>query len=196
MKKEDIKKLFNIDTKEKYDLEKRNAIALFVIFVLVIVATIHDIVTIIAPHTANGLVSAIFSLIITIFVIYYGAYGYKAPYGNIMRYLYLTYAFANAFILAFVENDSKASIICNLIAIIAAAYMSGRLNKYRENTYIILVGFVALFIRVVLSIATGDFVIGRIIGMSNSFILWCALGASYLARFQYHRIAGLEDKIQ
>lgn len=195
MKKEDIKKLFNIDTKEKYNLEKNNAIALFVIFLLVVIVAINDIIALFIPYVASRLIQAIFSLLIIAGVIYYGVAGYKTPHGNLMRYLYLLYAFANAFITALLNNEDKVSIICNLIVIILAAYMSGRLNKYKENTYIIVIGLVALFVRVTYFVATNEFILSRTIGVATSFVLWAALSASYLARFHYHRAAGFEDKI-
>lgn len=196
MKKIDFKniKFEKVNTEEKYGLKESNAIMLFVVFILAIIEIAVALKNIIAPVNADIKVKAIFSLITLLCAVIYGAFGYKKPHGNLLRYLMLLYAITTACKVSFTSTNNQAAEICNLIAIILVAYMAGRLNKYTINTYLIIVVLTLLLVKAFVGISTGNITFGKVIGQFSAFTQFSIIAAAYLSRYHLHKEAGLEDK--
>ena len=82
-----------------------------------------------------------------------------------------------------------------MIASVLIAYMSGRLNRIDQNRIIMIVVGVLFAISIVMmGIIHEEFSWVSFIRSLSLPICWAALCLAYTARFEEHKIAGLEDK--
>lgn len=136
-------------------------------------------------------------------VFYYAVSNFKVPHGNLLKYLFLAFSFMVFF--GLVNNDiavtstyRKFDYINQLfrgIVVIFSAYISGRLDRIKENTVILVINSVILLgtsiMNIVVSGASG---IVSLLFLSSFFILWVDLAIAYLFRYYGHKEAGLADK--
>ena len=140
--------------------------------------------------------ACLFELVVALF---YAIYGYKKPHGNLMKYLLFFYVIVVAVILLF--NESVQPTYVNamyLVKIILGTYMSGRLDRYKQNVVICAILLVTsaitsyYFIEVISSFAPLTYV--NIVASLGSVTVWLAIAGGYIIRYQLHKEAGLEEK--
>lgn len=72
-----------------------------------------------------------------ILVFYYVVAGYKKPHGNLFRYLMWGFVLFMLFELnASIEQSAQVPVILCVFSIIFTSYLSGRLNKFKQNQVI------------------------------------------------------------
>lgn len=142
-----------------------------------------------------GTLINLFDIALYILLFYYVIAGFKRPHGNLLRYLIwafivLLYLKLNG---AFAMGE-KAVCTILVAAITLTAYVSGRLNKFRQNR-------VLCIIILALVIATG-LLLGIQLGFMDAFvgislftpsIIWIDITFSYLMRYHMHKEAGFES---
>lgn len=189
MKNFDRKK---IDTLEKYGLEEKYAIGLFVVMILVFIETI-----IAALGVANGdeqeVIKSLCHLIAIIGTSYYALVGYDKPHGNTLKNVMILFDIT-LIVKAILTEYEKTAFCCVAAAILLISYISGRLNKFKENTYIILVVLSLLAVEAFFIILANEVSFAFIMSAFEDFIIFGAISASYIVRYQIHRDAGLQEK--
>lgn len=194
MDKKELKNLLNINTQKKYGIKKEYAITLLVLFIFVVIDFINSIRGIINPHNADTRIKNIINLLIIIGTIYYGACGYKTPHGNLLKYLFLAFAFSQVLKIA-VTMSTTIQALCVLAASVLIAYMAGRLDRIKENTNIIIV-VTTLLVIAGLSVVTetGSFLLGKTLTAFEPLVIFVSCAAAYQVRYKLHKEAGLKDK--
>ena len=144
-------------------------------------------------------ISKLIDFVVACLTIYYVFAGYKKPHGDLLRYLFIVFTLEYMFDFWYhLESHPTTLDISKLLCMISfviTAYVSGRLNKFKEN-------IVLLCIAIVLSIITNIHAIAviNIVSPLEKIVLFCktiiliALTVSYIARYHEHKEAGLEDK--
>lgn len=146
-----------------------------------------------------------------ILTVFYAVIGYAIPHGNILKYIYMAYAFAAGLIAATRGSDDLAKVLMVLAALLAA-YMSGRLDRIGQNRKIIALVMLLLIARAVLtdmgvnvSFGPGAAVCpeevspvpeGGLLPYLVPFgelVQWITLAVSYLTRYKNHKEAADEN---
>lgn len=132
-------------------------------------------------------------------ILYYGAYGYKVPHGNTLKYIIFFFALILVNELA-LESGGKypglapeTTIVPAALTgfcIIFASYVSGRLHKFNRNIYLCSITLALLVVRALLmsgyrTIMFADF---------SDVIIWFDIVCVYAVRYNQHKEAGLETK--
>lgn len=138
------------------------------------------------------------SVVMYLLVLFYAVSGYREPHGNIMRCCFFLFAVADAvFVISAVtaESVSLVQLSADLLAIILSAYMSGRLNRFDQNRYILLLVAILLAVRAVSGACAQPSltILGRILPYSP-FLLWLCLSIAYAIRFKEHKDAGAKER--
>ncbi len=134
-------------------------------------------------------------------VIFYGAYGYRQPHGNLLRYVIVIFAF-----LLVMENYSTAistdfsigtqspenyrgiEILLTSSAAVSASYIGGRLNKFKKNRGLFAFVLVLLILRCLFSSADEEAMFVEL----GDAILWVVIAISYFLRYTLHKEAASE----
>lgn len=138
-------------------------------------------------------------------VIIYGAYGYKKPHGNMLRYVMVIFAFLlvmENYITArnmnlpaeFAVGSSAAKgdvhkdldILLTGVASLVIAYMAGRLNKFKKNRNLFAFVFVVLVCRCLVVMNDKDLVFANM----GDVIMLCVIACAYFLRYSMHKKAG------
>lgn len=155
----------------------------------------------------NFLSGASFDLIsyiaISVFLLYYVLYNYKKPHGNLLKYLFL--AFAVCILAGVVSIKAERNMLDNIfnyargLVVILLAYLSGRLDRYKQNIAII-VAILALMLGTSILSTVYIFVYGSydvdfwsIIDCYDSFVLCLDLMVAYLFRYREHISIGKQN---
>jgi len=135
---------------------------------------------------------AIISLIGYIGIVFYAVYGYKIPHGNSLKYIYLIFALAVGFYAIHIYQYYRITAITSAVAAVVIGFMSGRLDRDSENTFIITaVSFlfaVGLIAAIVNKDQDPDFWL--IVAKSNFLVQFLFLSSAYLIRYAKHKEAG------
>ena len=140
------------------------------------------------------------SEIFCILVLYYAFVGYKKPHGNLLRYLYFIFGLIAIF--TEISNSLDREALINEIAIYSAVlsgsiiiYISGRLDKFEKNKVLLfLSGTLLLINRFLFSIALPKMPLLVTASRYTKLILFISLALAYVARYNEHKEAGLQDK--
>ncbi len=185
---------------EKYGLKTGQAIALFVIFALNIIWLICDLVFFAGNLSFNVCATILITMFIFVSVAYYALYGYKKPHGNVMRYLVLFFSIASAILIVLDDNTYPTYIEADfLIAVVLSAYMSGRLDHYKQNLVICAIVFACQFVSAyyLINLLTGTGVPMNFVNFMaciGGIVQWSAISGGYIIRYQLHKEAGFADK--
>lgn len=189
MKKMEFKK---IDTMEKFGIEEPFAIGLLIVMILVFIETIIAAIGV-ADGDEQEVVKSVCNLIAIIGTSFYTLVGYDKPHGNALKNTMLLFV-ATLVAQAVLTDFEKPALCCLLVAILITAYMSGRLNKYKENTYLIIVVLSLLAVKAFFIILANQVSFSFVMEAFEDFIIFAAIAASYLLRYHLHREAGLQEK--
>ena len=150
------------------------------------------------------------SVVAYVFVFYYIIYGYKKPHGNLMKYIFLLYAFRIAINIVDVFTTESSDIISNplvtnievgvirFVSAVLIVYVSTRLGNLKKNVPVMLVITFSLLLLSSIyysnysTIMINEFL--TIIWDYGVFIQWMDIVFAYLFRFNKHKEAGLSDE--
>ena len=184
------------------NLSKKTKVGLIVSIVLCVILLINS-VTGIARNINGGrliaLIHAILSLIVALITIWYALIGYKQPHGNSLRFAYFVFSLTIGLraIADSTGSEQYGKGVLLLIAALILAYISGRLNKIEKNKKLmVLVGilFLADAIISIVGARKPSLTLFRIIGIIAPMGFLFAFGLTYIARYEQHKEAGLEEK--
>ena len=137
-------------------------------------------------------------------VIVYGAFGYKKPHGNMLRYVMVIFAFLlvmenyvtvkNISVLpeyAAGSSDVKSvhkdlDVLLTGVASLLIAYMAGRLNKFRKNRNLFALVFVVLICRCLVVMNDKEFLFIE----AGDLIMLGVIACAYFLRYSLHKKAG------
>ena len=175
-------------------MEKKNTSILVAKIVVLLLSVLYAI----SAVMGNLGIRSITGIIISCLTVYYMFIGYKKPHGNLLRYLFiivdLTALFYFWYTFTKLEKAFDIYELLTILEIVIIAYVSGRLNKFKEN--IVLLSIV--FIMEVITCGHGAIILNAksimtTIVLYNLAIIQLALIVSYIARYKEHKEAGLED---
>lgn len=190
MKRSKFKK---VDTELKYGLSYEFSLVLFAVMILTFINVVVEIRQIISPALPTLRIKSILNLIITLLTIYYASYEYKKPHGNLLKYIMML--FAISIMLKIVLTESKPNnVALSIICMAIVAYMSGRLDRYRKNTYLAIFVAGLFFAKSITILSTGTISLGKFFSSFETLIIWVAIFAAYVARFKIHIEAGQQIK--
>ena len=75
------------------------------------------------------IVTNVFTTILCLAVMFYWAYNYRKPHGNILRYVILLFAFVLASDVFVNQGISKVNLALTLVSCVLVAYAAGRLGR-------------------------------------------------------------------
>lgn len=144
----------------------------------------------------NKAVSAegIIKILCYLFVIYYLFIGYKKPHGNLLRIIFMLFAFTVLIQAIATANVSDNAAYLVGTASIFIAYISGKLHKYKNNQVIATVALSLLLLGYAISLAqetSTDFIL-KVTNL-DLVVEWLALLAVYYVRFNLHVEAGKKE---
>lgn len=183
--------------------KKSQKILIYIIMGLLSFAGIYsEIVMCIQRQTFPYVAEMIVTCIMIVLIAFYAVSNFKVPHGNLLKYLFLTFAvMCFVGLLATDPNSSSANgdlyvlQISRGVVVILSTYMSGRLDRIKQNTVFAVICAILLFatsIKVLLLHKVYNLVF--ILFETNFFILWIDLVIAYLFRYKEHKEAGLADK--
>ena len=133
-------------------------------------------------------------------IAFYAFFGYKKPHGNMLRttlFLFGTFVFVNG-VIPISGMEGTREILFRLSAgatTLLIGYISGRLDRIKKNVILmILVGILLLAGQVIIFSRLPALHVGEVIGALTPVTMWTALTIAYVARYEEHKAAGLEDK--
>lgn len=181
-----------MNIKEKYGIEKREAITLFVLMILTFAGLIGTLVGF-AQAIGNGdtgsSLTALALLVLYGLMIYYAFAGYKKPHGNLLKIILFVFAATAAI------NALDASGLSNIFVlylcmavVIIAAHLAGILDRFERCKLLFLVNFIIIVITAILDQSTKQ---GIMVFVIFSFpVLWLDIFASYVQGYKEHKEAG------
>lgn len=177
--------------------------------VLTLVGFTICLVTLCQADSSSAIAPGIISVLMYALVIFYCVYGYKIPHGDLMKYVFLVFAFETAFLTSYYGITNPATTETALIGTaysvtmfassVMIAFMAGRLNRIKENEAL---GFMALILLVIAGtitafvlpvITSGEFNASTIVMPFTQAILWGSLFLAYSIRFEMHKRAGRKE---
>ena len=159
--------------------------------------------------TPGAIAEIVTFLILFVGVVYYAIRNYKAPHGNLLRWLFFLFSLnclggmAEEIIGAYrfgmmEQNMGEVMLLVMLIAVSAVltAFMSGRLDHIRGNVVCIIIITAAQLVKSVIFLSQlgGDYSILGVLLNFSTFMLWIDMAFAYILRYREHKEAGLTDK--
>lgn len=181
------------------NVKKGTKIGLFVFLALSVAMFVSKIINLFArdgfPYAVwydSAALILIAALMLYVFVLY------KKPHGNLLRYLFFGFGvyMAAMGVLDFMR-DLFVPACFRLAATLIITYVSGRLNKIEKNKPLLLVAGVFLLIYWCLYnfvYSAGQISVRPLLGSLSTIIYLGAFSFAYVARYEEHKAAGLEDK--
>ena len=158
--------------------------------------------------TAELLLELIPFCIVFLSVAYYTVAGYKKPHGNLLRNMFLLYSFFCAgemIAMVFYANEhgylnasfprSISMLILVALCAVLTAFVAGRLDKIKKNSFLLVLITVALIAVSLLDLGKPPFL--QLMYVLWSFVpvlIWLDLVVVYILRYCEHKEAGLADK--
>ncbi len=157
--------------------------------------------------TAELLLELIPFCIVFLSVAYYTVAGYKKPHGNLLRNMFLLYSFFCAgemIAMVFYANEhgylstsfprSISMLIMVVLCAELTAFVAGRLDKIKKNSFLLALITAALIAVSLLDIGKPPF--PQPVYLLWSFVpvlVWLDLITAYILRYREHKEAGLTD---
>ena len=147
-------------------------------------------------------------IILYALLVYYVAFGYKKPHGDLLRIIFILFALAclstiapgleACFDIITINNFVIISTTLMSFSIMITAYIAGRLDKIIKNRALLALNSIVL-------VAVGVFWIMQYKSLPamtfmqkvwnfNLCILWADIVVAYILRYREHKEAGLIDK--
>ena len=141
------------------------------------------------------------NFVMFIAILFYTFVGYKKPHGNLLGGLFFTFGTILALNIMTLGLDATVSAslfrtisnTCDIFAALLIVYVSGRLNKVEKNKKLLFIAGALLFIRYIMPVFKGTIVFNSLIGSVCPLLILFALSFAYTARYEEHKIAGLEE---
>ncbi len=172
----------------------KNNTRLYVAIVTLFMAAVLCI-DVIELFTPENKISVSFSIVGAILALYYGVIGYKKPNGNMMKVLFVAYGSAIGAYAIFRAGKYVPTAYLYFICSVIIVYISGRLDKIKKNTYLIIVAFVAVLLGYILKCGVRGDGILTAIRLADEVYILIALYAFYFLRYKEHKAAGLVDTL-
>ena len=154
----------------------------------------------VSPMNIHEIISCCAILIMSIFVLCYAVFGYKKPHGNMLRTVFLTFSILTVYASISFASHNNTSMIVSFGLIFACSasvivgFVAGRLNKIEKNKKLLALSLLLLIANtVVINISMPDFMIAAVVASSIPALILFALIFAYVARYEEHKAAGLED---
>lgn len=158
--------------------------------------------------TAELVLELIPFCIVFLSVAYYTVAGYKKPHGNLLRNMFLLYSFFCAgemIAMVFYANEhgylnasfprSISMLILVALCAVLTAFVAGRLDKIKKNSFLLALITAALIAVSLLDLGKPPF--PHPVYVLWSFVpvfVWLDLIVAYVLRYREHKEAGLADK--
>ena len=146
-------------------------------------------------------------MVMLIAIIYYASVGYKRPHGNLLRVIFLLLSLTclngvvdSATCMPLFEgNDSSLQLLIigfDGISVLLIAYVGGRLDKIKKNTFPLILITAAQIAKSVLFVSLHNAWQEpvHIVWNFSTCILWLDIAFAYILRYKEHKEAGLADK--
>lgn len=185
------------------NLKKNTKIGLIISLVLIVVGLIATFISLIAHvsrinDNLSPAINDLVNIVIYLCVLYYALFGYKKPHGNLLKTMFLIFAIglvAQSIVPKIGSNNSSFIVsFCNGVSAVIISYIAGRLNRIEKNQKLLVIVGVLLVISCCLAISSLSFDARRLINICEPIIVNAGLGFAYVARYEEHKEAGLEDK--
>ena len=179
-------------------LKNKKLIIYVVMGLLSILSLYSEIVICTYVQTLDCIVELVALCIMFALIFYYAISNFKVPHSNLLKYLFV--AFSAMTFVGLLAGVSAGGVpqenvyLCQLtrgIVVIVSAYIAGRLDRIKENTYLIATSGFILLVTSIINInlyGVEDFI--AIVYETNFFILWLDLTIAYLFRYYGHKEAG------
>lgn len=172
----------------------------YVLCLLIIAKSLAEIVPSIQSHNIFAASFAFLDMTMIVAVFWYSITGYKIPHGNALKYLF--FAFAIYLVLGgtlkLVGKNWYLTGDMMILSALVIAYVSGRMDKIEKNRTILFFAGLLLFVEAVITIVISSASSGRpllsyIVVNFVPLVIQAALSFAYIARYEEHKAAGLED---
>ncbi len=186
-------------------MEKKNNGKLFAIIALGLLTALGLAVEIIAfiryrnDYSSGNYLSLITYAVTSLLLLYYAVAGYKKPHGNLLKYLLLLFAICclGGVVSVMAERTviDTAFNYTRGIVVLMAAYVAGRLNRFKQNVFLMSVIGVLMFgSSLALFLTNSDTNLFSMFTFFTFFVLWVDVMIAYILRYKEHKEAGLTDK--
>ena len=182
------------------NLKKGTKIGLIISAMLLAALLVNDAFNIVQAFNDGRIISTVMAIIdvaICVFIMLYAFFGYRKPHGNMLKFVFFAYAISLA-LQGTVAIAGKIHYTVGDLYVLAAlliAYVAGRLNKIEKNKFILIfVGLLILASVIIINVPvlpTIKFL--YFFASITPIITFAALGFAYVARYEEHKAAGLED---
>ena len=186
------------------NLKKGTKIGLIITAVLLAAVLVAGVFGAVQAFNAGRTTTAIFTMadvVMCVLILLYAFFGYKKPHGNLLKLIFFVFAVYLALqgMLNIAGQSSYAVGSMCVLAALLIAYVAGRLNKIEKNKFILIFVGLLILARVIILFVTGPVSSGSLsifacMTSMTSFITFAALSFAYIARYEQHKAAGLEDK--
>ena len=188
------------------NLKKGTKVGLLITAVLTVLGLIGIIFDAVAmlPHSLDvpspyAWIHVVLAVIMYLTVLTYALVGYVKPYGNTLKRAFVVFAIC-VLVQGIIPNapmNATADIMLKIFAGLGAMviiYISGRLNKIEKNRKLMVLAGLLIVAGKCIVVFGPHFDILKAIDTLSEPIVWAALCFAYVARFEEHKAAGLEDK--
>lgn len=179
--------------------EKTNKPLAILLFLLISIGLVSTISTLLFNRT-NTVINEGLDLIIYVLIVLYFVKFYKKAHSNSLRYILILYFVVTAY--NGLSYKPISNVLCYSLIVVALiiAFVAGRLNKFNQNRWILLFGFLLLLFgtiygvneipsELVSSYSTIEEFAYRL-SFFNPILQYTCLSLSYLSRSYYHLKAG------
>ena len=181
------------------NLKKGTKIGLLLACFLILTVLVTNIFSLVSSSTTvdiGRVILIVLNMVISSFVLLYAFFGYKKPHGNMLKILFFAFSIFLAFRGTFAIAGMKSYLYGDLhiLSALVITYIAGRLNKIEKNKkYMVLIGLFMIVSRTIVVFARA-FDLIRLISNISMLAAWAALCFAYVAHYEEHKAAGLEDK--
>ncbi len=190
------------------NLKKSTKIGLIVSMVFVVFAVgvgFFNLIHFLMNDLSAGFIPAlkiVMTLIMSFLTLLYATVGYRKPHGNLLRWMFMVFGFVVAWSEAMpgppvhVELQTLGTV-CSVTTALIIVFLSGRLQKIKQNQMLLCVATVFLIAQIVLKMIAStmvEFMFAVFLDSCIPLFLLLALGFAYVARYEEHKAAGLADK--
>lgn len=184
-------------------LKYKKILVYVVMGILSIVGIYTQIIACIYGNSLSLIAETIATCVMFILIAFYAVSNFKVPHGNLLKYLFLVFSVMSISGLLFYDTTGVMSggkllfyQALRTIVVVSSAYIAGRLDRIKQNTFLLIIDAILLFvssIESVIVLKVTDFI--SVFFLSNFFILWLDLTIAYVFRYYGHKEAGSENKI-
>lgn len=171
---------------------KSNNLAVCIICgILTVFGIVACIISLINGGNGIWIFMDIVNIILCLLIGYYAVYAYRRPHGNLLRFIILIYAASYLFpVYSNAKMGRPGGSVCQAIIIGLLCYIAGRLNKWKQNTFLMIIATAIILLRAIVGYVND----GATIGVITHLVVWIDICAAYFLRYKEHKSSGLMDK--